>query len=98
MTSTPLPRHRSKQFQTLRALALGLAIGFSGVLRDSISQLATDGALGKAFEGPAAGYLVVYQIEIVLLFATLAVIGPMVRGCSRRTTRQPGFGLAQYPG
>lgn len=29
MTSTPLPRHRSKQFQTLRALALGLAIGFS---------------------------------------------------------------------
>ena len=29
MTSTPLPRHRSKQFQTLRALALGLAIGCS---------------------------------------------------------------------
>ncbi|MBU3695375.1 tetratricopeptide repeat protein [Dechloromonas sp.] len=29
MTSTPLPRHRSKQFPTLRAMALGLAIGFS---------------------------------------------------------------------
>lgn len=29
MTSTPLPRHRSKQFQTVCALALGLAIGFS---------------------------------------------------------------------
>ena len=29
MTSTPLPRHCSKQSLTLRALALGLAIGFS---------------------------------------------------------------------
>jgi len=82
----------------VQATAAGLAIGFSGMLRDGISQLAAHGALGKAFEGTSAGYLVVYQIEIVLLFATLAVIGPMVRGGSRRTTRQPGFGLAQYPG
>ena len=29
MTSTPLHRHRFKQFHTLRALALGLVIGFS---------------------------------------------------------------------
>jgi BCD family chlorophyll transporter-like MFS transporter len=83
----------------VQATAAGLAIGLSGVLRDLVSGLAEQGALGGAFSGPAAGYIVVYQIEIVLLFATLAVIGPMVRsGSNRNTARQPGFGLAHYPG
>jgi BCD family chlorophyll transporter-like MFS transporter len=66
------------------------------VLRDTVSGFASDGALGAA-TSPATGYITVYQIEIVLLFATLAVIGPLVRS-GKRTTRQPGFGLAQYPG
>ncbi len=83
----------------VQATAAGLAIGLSGVLRDVVSGLAERGALGAAFSGPAAGYVVVYQIEIVLLFATLAVIGPMVRsGSNRNAARQPGFGLAHYPG
>jgi MFS transporter, BCD family, chlorophyll transporter len=83
----------------VQATAAGLAIGLSGVLRDLVSGLAEQGALGGAFSGPAAGYIVVYQIEIVLLFATLAVIGPMVRsGSNRNAARQPGFGLAHYPG
>jgi MFS transporter, BCD family, chlorophyll transporter len=83
----------------VQATAAGLAIGMSGVLRDLVSGLAERGALGGAFSGPASGYIVVYQIEIVLLFATLAVIGPMVRsGSNRNTARQPGFGLAHYPG
>ncbi len=82
----------------VQATAAGVAIGVSGMLRDFISELASSGALGEAFSGPAAGYLVVYQIEIVLLFATLAVIGPMVRSGARNSTRQPGFGLAHYPG
>jgi BCD family chlorophyll transporter-like MFS transporter len=82
----------------VQATAAGLAVGASGMLRDLVSTLAEQGALGAAFSGPAAGYLVVYHIEILLLFATLAVIGPMVRGGARRITRQPGFGLAQYPG
>lgn len=82
----------------VQATAAGLAVGLSGMLRDLVSHLAEQGALGAAFSGPAAGYLVVYQIEILLLFATLAAIGPMVRSGARRMTRQPGFGLAQYPG
>jgi len=82
----------------VQATAAGLAVGVSGVLRDFVSNLADQGTLGAAFSGPSAGYLVVYQIEILLLFATLAAIGPMVRGGARRITRQPGFGLAQYPG
>jgi BCD family chlorophyll transporter-like MFS transporter len=80
----------------VQATAAGIGVGISGVLRDAVSGLANDGALG-AGTSPATGYITVYQIEIVLLFATLAVIGPLVRS-GKRTTRQPGFGLAQYPG
>ncbi|MEY3080480.1 MAG: hypothetical protein RJA94_465 [Pseudomonadota bacterium] len=80
----------------VQATAAGIGVGLSGVLRDAVSGFASDGALGAA-TSPATGYITVYQIEIVLLFATLAVIGPLVRS-GKRTTRQPGFGLAQYPG
>ncbi len=83
----------------VQATAAGLAIGVSGALRDLFSTLAENGALGAAFTGPAAGYLFVYQIEIVLLFATLAAIGPMVRSGTGRGRQQPArFGLAEYPG
>ena len=80
----------------VQATAAGIGVGLSGVLRDAVSGFASDGTLGAA-TSPATGYITVYQIEIVLLFATLAVIGPLVRS-GKRTTRQPGFGLAQYPG
>ena len=80
----------------VQATAAGIGVGLSGVLRDTVSGFASDGALGAA-TSPATGNITVYQIEIVLLFATLAVIGPLVRS-GKRTTRQPGFGLAQYPG
>ena len=81
----------------VQATSAGIGVGISGLLRDAVSELAMNGDLGAATTGPAAGYVAVYQIEIVLLFATLAVIGPLVRG-GKRSTRQPGFGLAQYPG
>ncbi len=81
----------------VQATCAGIGVGISGMLRDGVSELAMHGELGSATSGPAAGYVTVYQIEIVLLFATLAVIGPLVRG-GKRSTRQPGFGLAQYPG
>ena len=48
-------------------------------MRDTISGLATRGALGEALAGPATGYGAVYLLEIVLLFATIVVIGPLVR-------------------
>jgi BCD family chlorophyll transporter-like MFS transporter len=81
----------------VQATCAGIGVGISGMLRDAVSDLAMHGDLGSATTGPAAGYVTVYQIEIVLLFATLAVIGPLVRG-GKRSTRQPGFGLAQIPG
>jgi BCD family chlorophyll transporter-like MFS transporter len=55
---------------------------------------------------PATGYAFVYHLELALLFATLAVLGPLVT--RRRTTTPPSpeasgseprrFGLADFPG
>jgi BCD family chlorophyll transporter-like MFS transporter len=49
---------------------------------------------------PATGYSAVYNLEILLLFATLVAIGPLVRtvttqpnGAGRRTS----IGLADFP-
>jgi len=82
----------------VQATAAGLAIAIGGALRDLVTGLAAQGALGPALTGPAVGYSAVYHIEILLLFATLAAIGPLVG-----TTRagRPGsspFGLAEFPG
>jgi BCD family chlorophyll transporter-like MFS transporter len=48
---------------------------------------------------PTTGYTAVYHIEIVLLFATLVAIGPLV-GLERvNKSRMSGkFGLAEFPG
>ena len=62
-----------------QALAAGLAIAFSGIVHDLGSSLAEQGALGDALATPVTGYSIVYAIEILLLFATLVAIGPLVR-------------------
>jgi MFS transporter, BCD family, chlorophyll transporter len=81
------------------ATATGAAIAFGGALRDVVSGLAESGRLGPALTGPAPGYGAVYHVEILLLFATLIVIGPL----ARHTLAPPAntstkFGLAAYPG
>jgi MFS transporter, BCD family, chlorophyll transporter len=62
-----------------QATAAGLAIGFSGVVNDLGSSLAMRGVFGEALADPVTGYTLVYSVEIVLLFATLVAIGPLVR-------------------
>jgi MFS transporter, BCD family, chlorophyll transporter len=57
--------------------------------------------LGPGLTGPAAGYAVVYHIEIILLFATLVALGPLVRshrGAQRTAKVDARFGLAEFPG
>jgi BCD family chlorophyll transporter-like MFS transporter len=83
----------------VQATAAGAAIAMGGAIRDAASGLAAQGALGPALTGPAVGYGVVYHLEIVLLFATLAAIGPLVRPAGE-TRPQPStrFGLAELPG
>ena len=79
--------------------AAGLAIAFGGAARDLVSDFAAQGAFGSALAGPATGYGFVYYLEIVMLFVTLAAIGPLVRPATRLKTGPIGsFGLAEFPG
>ncbi len=45
----------------------------------SARTLAVSGALGEALADPVTGFTMVYSTEILLLFATLVAIGPLVR-------------------
>ena len=82
----------------VQATCAGLAIAVGGLVRDGVSQLAMQGALGPALAVPVTGYGLVYMIEIVLLFATLVAIGPLARrsGNTAPVTRMP-FGLTEFP-
>ncbi|MBZ8132218.1 BCD family MFS transporter [Afifella sp. IM 167] len=83
----------------VQATAAGCAIALGGAIRDGFSNLAAQGLLGPALTGPAAGYSIVYHIEIALLAATLVAVGPLV-GSGGRTRSDPSssFGLAEFPG
>ncbi len=83
----------------VQATAAGIAIAVGGVTRDLVSAFAGSGALGAAYSGPATAYGAVYHLEIVLLVATLVVIGPLALpvGAGRRWGSSR-FGLADLPG
>ena len=69
----------------VQASCAGVAIAAGGALRDLVSDLATQGALGSALADPGTGYSFVYHLEVGLLFATLVAIGPLVK-TPRHTT------------
>ncbi|RDC74083.1 MFS transporter [Rhodovulum sp. 12E13] len=79
-----------------QATAAGVAIFTGGTIRDAVAATSLPDTLG-----PATGYSMVYHVEIALLFATLAVLGPLVKlGTYRKPeteTTKPGIGLAELP-
>ncbi|GAB5414633.1 MAG: BCD family MFS transporter [Congregibacter sp.] len=80
----------------VQATAAGLAIATGGGLRDLITHLATTGRLGPALVDPVTGYSAVYHLEILLLFAALIALGPLVRNQSQE--EQAGsFALHDFP-
>ena len=73
---------------SVQATAAGIAIAAGGFFAESVASLA----------GMLAGYSFVYHLEILLLFATLAALGPLA-GLSRRAERATErFGMAEFPG
>jgi BCD family chlorophyll transporter-like MFS transporter len=70
----------------VQATAAGGAVAISGLVRDGISALAIRGDFGAALASPATGYGAVYATELVLLFATLVALGPLVRATGERIT------------
>ncbi|MCR9255106.1 MAG: BCD family MFS transporter [Alphaproteobacteria bacterium] len=83
----------------VQATTAGIAIALGGIVRDVMTSLGEAGALGPALTDPSVGYSAVYHIEIVLLFFTLAAVGPLVRGARHSsTTYGSKFGMAEFPG
>ncbi|MEM1106140.1 MAG: BCD family MFS transporter [Pseudomonadota bacterium] len=84
----------------VQATSMGTAMFAGAALRDGVEALARQGLLGQAFDQDAIGYVVVYHVEIFLLFMTLIVIGPLARHIGAPETRNgsKAFGLASFPG
>ena len=79
-----------------QASAAGLAIASGGLISDFVSGLGARGLLGPVLTTPATGYVAVYMIEIVMLFVTLAALGPLVRPTSEKQ-QQSADDLALNP-
>jgi BCD family chlorophyll transporter-like MFS transporter len=79
----------------VQATVTGIGVASGGALRDLISKLATDGALGPGLSSAYVGYSFVYHLELLLLFGTLVALGPLVR-TGQRSSRSR-FGLAELP-
>jgi BCD family chlorophyll transporter-like MFS transporter len=77
-----------------QSTAAGLAVLAGGALRDAVTTLGETGVLGPVLTGPATGYVAVYLTEIVLLFATLVAVGPLVRRIQDGSVTHEDIGLA----
>ncbi len=58
----------------VQATAAGLSIALGGIIRDLVASIWSDASLGAA-----TGYITVYSIELVLLFATMIAMVPLLR-------------------
>jgi MFS transporter, BCD family, chlorophyll transporter len=83
----------------VQATCAGVAVALGGALRDGVSSAANAGWLGEVLQNPATGYSAVYHLELALLFATLIVLGPLVRrhGAGTQPQTQGKLGLAELP-
>ena len=82
------------------ATAEGLSFALSGVMKDWLSHVVSRGTLGPVLSTASMPYTVVYCAEIVVLFATLVALGPLVsRGVRSHVSRDVprSFGLADIP-
>ncbi|MCB8839086.1 BCD family MFS transporter [Aurantimonas sp. VKM B-3413] len=86
-------------WSAVQAMALGIAVACGGFIRDGVGVLVDAAWLGPAFATPAAGYCVVYATEIGLVFAALAVLGPLVKPQRIQPRPAPArrFGIADLP-
>jgi BCD family chlorophyll transporter-like MFS transporter len=81
----------------VQATSAGLSIALGGLLRDLVSGLAIDGQLGPVLSYAGVGYSAVYHFELLLLFATLVAVGPLVRLARSSSNTNSKFGLAEFP-
>lgn len=81
-----------------QATAAGLGVAIGGTVRDVVNAQVLTGAWGEALASNTTGYSVVYHLEIALIFATLIVLGPLVRsGRIQPSEDNRKIGLADFP-
>ncbi len=83
-----------------QATAAGLSIAIGGGLRDTVGDYAIAGHLGHIFVTKTFGYAFVYQLEIVVLFAKVLALAPLVRVTlfNAQTKANAGrLGLVDFP-
>ena len=82
----------------VQATAMGIAVSTGGIIRDMMHVAQDADVVPSALANPSMGYIVVYHLEILLLFATLIAIGPLVRrGPEQDVAQRSQFGLAEFP-
>jgi BCD family chlorophyll transporter-like MFS transporter len=82
----------------VQATAMGGAMAAGGIVRDVVARMASGGAFGPGLTDPTLGYVVVYHLEIVALFAAVVALGPLVRPATASEDAPTPFGLAELPG
>ena len=83
----------------VQATAIGIGLAAGGIMRDLVNSVAASGSLGETLSHQSTGYNAVYYLEIILLFATLVVLGPLAsRVPAVRTHSNQKFGLTELPG
>ena len=84
-----------------QATAAGVGVAFGGILKDYIGKIAMEGGLGVGLIDPVVGYMFVYHLEILLIFITLAALGPLAQQINRinrsNEVKKGRFGLAEIP-
>ncbi len=73
----------------------GAAIAVGALVRDVVASAGVERALGPELAGPSTSYAFVYGVEIILLLATIIVLGPLVRGAQNASSAR--FGLSEFP-
>ncbi len=86
----------------VQATCAGAGIALGGAIRDGAAAIAMSGDPTAAIATRATGYTTVYILEILLLLAGLAAIGPLVGRHRRSTTASTegadqSFGLREFP-
>ena len=83
----------------VQAIAMGVGIALGGILRDFTEFFLIESQIANFPLDPSfAGYLMVYHVEILLLFLVLVVIGPLVSNAEGFSEPdQKKFGLASFP-
>ena len=86
----------------VQATCAGAGIAIGGLLRDLVAMVVQSGDAAASTATRASGYATVYTLEIALLLAGLAALGPLVG--QRRNHAPDGadpqgqpFGLREFP-